>query len=1180
MNRVFRAGNRLAAIARRAVARTLVAHGLRSKAGLVGWLAVANLSFGAEVVDLGGAVPVAHEVDVVVVGGSSGGVAAAVAAAQSGARVFLAAARPYLGEDMCATYRLWLEPGEEPTTDLARAIFKPAAEPEAELAVGPTLPFSYTASRPAAALHPDTTPPSRLNDGRWHSAVHQSVQYDGDVTLTLDLAKPSQIGAVTLWVYQRPGDFEVAQVAVAVSSNQTDWTVQTVLTNTQLGLGAEDRALSLRAPLNAAGRYLRVQVAKTPDARRLLLGEVVVEGPAPTKAEPKPATALRAVKPMHVKRTLDQALVDAGVPFLYGCYPVAVLRDQAGQLAGVLIAHRAGRQAVLAKVVIDATDRATVARLAGAAFRAAALQAAELQRVVIGGPARTGDRVRRRPRPEPVILTDRAGQRLPVWEYLIQIPLRDRSFAAWAEAEQIARDLTWTAEAVDGSEMLFQVPPDSVRSRRPWEEAWPGPARLPLEALQPADEDRVFVLGGCADVPRAAAAELVRPVHLMALGERLGKAAAALAGRVAQPRSVRVPGQPGLDISSAKARVLWPDADFRLAGNRTVLVEAGSLPVLGDYDVVVVGGGTAGAPAGIAAGRHGARTLLIEYLHGLGGVGTLGYISRYYYGNRVGFTAEVNAGVAALSPPDNRTAPDGWDPEHKSEWFRRELRKAGVDLWFGAVGGGAVVEDGRVKGVVVLTPLGPGVVRAKVVVDATGNADIAAAAGAPCRYTDDSDVAVQGAGLPPRELGQKYTNTDYTFVDDTDPFDLWRVLVTARQKFKGAYDLGQLIDTRERRQIVGEFTLSPMDMLLGRTYPDTIVIARSNFDTHGYIIHPLFMLRPPDRATMDVRVPYRCLLPRGLEGILVTGLGISAHRDAVPVIRMQPDVQNQGYAAGVAAAWLAQTNGSTRALDVKALQRHLVDKGILPAPVLTETDSFPVPEARVRQAVAAVAEDYAQLEVVLARFDLAQPLLRQALTNASSESARLIYAHILGMMGDPAGAPVLAQAVAQTNWDSGWRFTGMGQFGPSMSRLDSWIIALGRTRHPQALEPILQKARQLRADSEFSHFRAVALALEALGDPAAAPVLAGLLELPGIRGHAVTNITLALQKNPPSPTDTTTRNQALTELYLARALFRCGDHRGLGETILRQYAHDLHGHYARHARALLAQGRQPPKRLD
>ena len=58
------------------------------------------------------------------------------------------------------------------------------------------------------------------------------------------------------------------------------------------------------------------------------------------------------------------------------------------------------------------------------------------------------------------------------------------------------------------------------------------------------------------------------------------------------------------------------------------------LPVLGRWDVVVVGGGTSGAPAALGAARSGARTLVIEYLDELGGVGTAGMISTYWYGLR------------------------------------------------------------------------------------------------------------------------------------------------------------------------------------------------------------------------------------------------------------------------------------------------------------------------------------------------------------------------------------------------------------------------------------------------------------------------------------------------------------------------------------------------------------------
>jgi len=150
----------------------------------------------------------------------------------------------------------------------------------------------------------------------------------------------------------------------------------------------------------------------------------------------------------------------------------------------------------------------------------------------------------------------------------------------------------------------------------------------------------------------------------------------------------------------------------------------------------------------------------------------------------------------------------------------------------------------------------------------------------------------------------------------------------------------------------------------------------------------------------------------------------------------------------------------------------------------------------------------------------------------------------------------------------------MGQYGMSLSELDSLIVALGRTRSEQALDPILEKVKQLDAGSEFSHCRAVAIALGTLGDTAAAKSLAEFLEKPGIRGHAFTNIDKARHQTPTGPEDTLTRNRSLRELVLARALYRCGDYEGTGRIILTEYARDLRGHYARHARTVLREKKE------
>lgn len=588
-------------------------------------------------------------------------------------------------------------------------------------------------------------------------------------------------------------------------------------------------------------------------------------------------------------------------------------------------------------------------------------------------------------------------------------------------------------------------------------------------------------------------------------------------------------------------------------------------PVLGRFDVVVAGGGTGGAPAGIAAAREGAKTLVLEVQHGLGGIGTIGLIAAYWYGNRVGFTAELDKAVMALDAYSR--AKDGrvWSPELKIAILQRMLAEAGGTAWMGSYAFGVRMDGNRVTGVLVSTPYGTGLVETSSVVDATGNADIAAAAGAPCRLIGAEHAAVQGTGLSPRaHPGVRHRNSDHTFVDENDPEGVTHAFVNARAKFPNDFDTTPVVNSRERRQIHGDLEVSPLDILAGRTFPDTITTAISNFDTHGFIVHPVFMVATPDHAPLQAHVPFRCLLPRGLEGVLVTGLGVSAHRDALPVIRMQADVQNQGFAAGLAAALAGPR--PLRGLDMRALQRRLATTGILAPDVPAHPDSFPVAPAVIREAARdlKVARNVALL---FAHPEESRPLL-QVMPDPEA-------AMILGLQGCAEAAPALVRLVCEAAWDDGWNYRGMGQFGMSMSRMDVLILALARTREASAVPVIATKLRQLDAQAYFSHCRVAGIAAALLPDLAAA--VADVLALPGVAGHARTDALAAVRQANNDPCETAARNLALRELYLAAGLYRAGDRDGRGRAILEQYANDLCGIYARHARAVLATERS---RLD
>lgn len=174
-----------------------------------------------------------------------------------------------------------------------------------------------------------------------------------------------------------------------------------------------------------------------------------------------------------------------------------------------------------------------------------------------------------------------------------------------------------------------------------------------------------------------------------------------------------------------------------------------------DFDVVVVGSGSAGSPAAIAAARAGARTLLIEKLPFLGGNSTAvldTFYGFYTPGEKArevvgGIGEDVIAGLRRIGPVIERANTYGagtgvtYFAEHLKIVWERLVQDAGVEIWLHAFVQEVTVSDGRVKELTVATKAGLRQVTASVVLDCSGDADIAHHAGFGYELAGELDPA-------------------------------------------------------------------------------------------------------------------------------------------------------------------------------------------------------------------------------------------------------------------------------------------------------------------------------------------------------------------------------------------------------------------------------------------------------
>lgn len=414
----------------------------------------------------------------------------------------------------------------------------------------------------------------------------------------------------------------------------------------------------------------------------------------------------------------------------------------------------------------------------------------------------------------------------------------------------------------------------------------------------------------------------------------------------------------------------------------TIHVPAQEIPVVAETEVLVVGGGAAGLAAATAAARNGAQTMLSERYGYLGGLATGGLIILLLTlddgrGNPViaglcqEFVDRLARRDALFYPPpadwgrqDERLIERyrhwglvwghgphavrysvAYDPEHFKFVADELLAEAGVRLRYHTWGAQAVVADGRVEAVVFQSKAGREAIRAQVVIDATGDGDIFASAGAGFelervhphlwfRMANVRDVPRALAAAPYRFFqmingGQVLVawgigGREDRQIDPTDPGDLTEAELTMRRLawqqaerlraevpgFERAFvsDLAPQLGITESRRLVGELVLTHDAALT--PLPDTVA-RTGHWTRYGIVYH----------------IPLRSLLPPGLDNLLAAGRCIAVEHRVHNATKEIPACFATGEAAGTAAALAVKQNRAVRALDVAQLRARLVEQG-------------------------------------------------------------------------------------------------------------------------------------------------------------------------------------------------------------------------------------------------------------
>lgn len=401
-----------------------------------------------------------------------------------------------------------------------------------------------------------------------------------------------------------------------------------------------------------------------------------------------------------------------------------------------------------------------------------------------------------------------------------------------------------------------------------------------------------------------------------------------------------------------------------------IVRKACDVPVRNRTEVLVVGAGPAGFGAAVSAARAGAKVTLVEQGGKLGGMWTLGLLSPFFDNHdKEGLNRELREALTACGSWGG-LGNISFDQNQMAFLLDDYVAECGIDLMLHTMAADAIVEDGVLKGIFVQNKSGAQAVLADVVIDCTGDGDVAARAGAPFEIGRESDGVFQPMTMMFKIGGLRHdyarddlrswynvliqkTAEDRILADipydnpalitlprkgealiqwthirrrlGINADDLTAATLEGRRQVRKALEcfamvkeqlgdvylqeLPAVIGVRETRRITGEYVISDDDVKQGRRQPDGICLVRFGVDIHEPEESKQTCWKHP-----GFDIPFRSLIPLGVENLLTAGRCISGSFAAHAAYRVTGDCLAMGEAAGRAAAAAVREKLPVRAL--------------------------------------------------------------------------------------------------------------------------------------------------------------------------------------------------------------------------------------------------------------------------